>query len=428
MRSVRGRYVRAALGAVLALVLLPFAVRSATQRVGGGGGGAGGDKPFPMVIRAARVIDGRGKIMTNVLVTVQGSKIVAIGKATKTTPPAMFNLGDVTLMPGMIDVHVHIDWHFAPDGKYGTNRPGQVAETPAQRAAAIQKNLDDTLQAGFTTIQTLGNGGDKALRDEIAAGTRNGPRILSSLGQLQSGNRTPEQLREQVRMYKANGADVIKTFASGSIRDGGKFNVKQEQLDAICDEAKKQGLRAVVHAHDPESIMAAVKAGCYQVEHGAFADDAAIKAMKVAKTYFDPNIGLVLQNYIENKDRFMGNGNYNEEGFAFMEKAVPTLGPIFAKGLKAGLKMPIGTDAVAGAHGQNARESIARVAAGQKPMDAIVGATSLAAESLRLGDTIGSLAVGFEADIIAVSGDPTKDINALRKVVFVMKGGKVYKE
>ena len=174
--------------------------------------------------------------------------------------------------------------------------------------------------------------------------------------------------------------------------------------------------------------MAAVKADCYQVEHGAFADDAAIKAMKVAKTYFDPNIGLVLQNYIENKDRFMGNGNYNEEGFAFMEKAVPTLGPIFAKGLKAGLKMPIGTDAVAGAHGQNARESIARVAAGQKPMDAIVGATSLAAESLRLGDTIGSLAVGFEADIIAVSGDPTKDINALRKVVFVMKGGKVYKE
>jgi predicted amidohydrolase YtcJ len=124
MRSVRGRYVRAALGAVLALVLLPFAVRSATQRVGGGGGGAGGDKPFPMVIRAARVIDGRGKIMTNVLVTVQGSKIVAIGKATKTTPPAMFNLGDVTLMPGMIDVHVHMALRAGRQVRHESSGPG----------------------------------------------------------------------------------------------------------------------------------------------------------------------------------------------------------------------------------------------------------------------------------------------------------------
>jgi len=171
-----------------------------------------------------------------------------------------------------------------------------------------------------------------------------------------------------------------------------------------------------------------VKAGCTQIEHGGFADDAAIKAMKDANVYFDPNIGLVLQNYIENKDKYMGSGNFNEEGFAFMEKAVPTMGPIFAKALKAGLRMPLGTDAVAGAHGQNAREAIARVQAGQKPTDAIVGATSLAAESMNLGDRVGTLKVGYEADVVAVNGDPTKDINKLRDVVFVMKGGRVYRK
>src|SRR5262249_49687421 len=138
---------------------------------------------------------------------------------------------------------------------------------------------------------------------------------------------------------------------------------------------------------------------------------------------------LVLQNYIENKDKYMGSGNFNEEGFAFMEKAVPTMGPVFSRALKAGLRMPMGTDAVAGAHGQNAREAIARVQnGGQQPMGAIIGATSLAAESMNLGREIGSLKVGHEADIVAVNGDPTKDIAKLRDVAFVMKGGKLYRK
>jgi imidazolonepropionase-like amidohydrolase len=252
-----------------------------------------------------------------------------------------------------------------------------------------------------------------------------GPRIVTSLGQLSPGTRTPDQLREAVRASKAAGADVIKTFASGSIRDGGKLSVTQEQLDAVCSEAKAQGLRAVVHAHDPASIIAAVKAGCSQIEHGVFADDAAIAAMKAANVFFDPNIGLVLQNYIENKSKFLGSGNYTEEGFAFMEKAVPTLGPIFKKALAAGLRMPLGTDAVAGAHGQNAREAVARVAAGQRPIDAMISATSLAAESLGMGSTLGRLAPGYVADIIAVAGDPTADISALRSVRFVMAQGRV---
>ena len=377
-----------------------------------------------ITLRAARVFDGRGEMRTNAVIEIRGSKIVAIDQR---TGPVTRDLGDVTLMPGMIDVHVHPDWHFQPNGLYGL-REGQPRETPEQTAAAIQANLDATLDAGVTTVQSLGAASDKLRRDAINAGTMRGPRILTSLGQIQGGSRTPDQLREQVRTLKANGADVIKFFASGSIRDGGKMNVAQAQVDAVCGEARAQGLRAVVHAHDPDSIKSAVQAGCSQIEHGLFADDSAMKAMKDANVFFDPNIGLVLQNYLENKAKYMGSGNYNEEGFAFMEKAVPTLAPMFRRARAAGLRMPMGTDAVAGAHGQNAREAIARVLeGGQTPKDALIGATSLAAESLGLGKLIGSIAPGYEADIIAVAGDPTKDITRLREVPFVMKGGKVEK-
>jgi imidazolonepropionase-like amidohydrolase len=354
-------------------------------------------------------------------VRVENGRITWVGHA---DGPGIQDLGDVTLMPGMIDVHTHIDWHFGPDGRYG-NRPDGPRETPEQREAAIAANLKATLMAGFTTVQNLGNRGDAALRSAVEAGTLVGPRIVTSLGQLSPGNRTPEQLREAVRASKAAGADVIKTFASGSIRDGGKLNVTQAQLDAVCGEAKAQGLRAVAHAHDPDSIVAAVNAGCSQIEHGVFADTRAIAAMKAANVFFDPNIGLVLQNYIENKDKFLGAGNYTEEGFAFMERAIPTLGPIFKLGLDAGLRMPLGTDAVAGAHGQNAREALARVKAGQPPVDALWSATSLAAESLGLGASLGRLAPGYLADIIAVSGDPTQDITALQRVTFVMSQGRI---
>ena len=388
----------------------------AAQPTGGRGGAAAG----PTTIRAARVVDGRGGSISNGVVEVQGSKITKIDQR---TGPVTYDLGDVTLLPGMIDVHVHLNWYFGPGGKYGER------DVPAGYVMdAILENARRTLMAGFTTVQSLGAAQDKPLREAIAAGVVVGPRLITSLGQIQPGNQTPDQLRERVRALKAQGADAIKLFASGSIRDGGKMNVRQEQLDAACAEAKALGLRTLVHAHGPDSIIASVKAGCSQIEHGALADDAAIKAMKDANVFFDPNIGLVMQNYVENKDKYMGSGNFNEEGFAYMEKAIPTLGPGFNKALKAGVRMPLGTDAVAGAHGQNAREAIARVAAGQRPMDAIVGATSLAAESLGLGNEIGALAAGYEADIVAVSGDPTKDIAKLRDVTFVMKGGRLFRK
>jgi imidazolonepropionase-like amidohydrolase len=176
-------------------------------------------------------------------------------------------------------------------------------------------------------------------------------------------------------------------------------------------------------------MKASVLAGCTQIEHGSFATDEVLALMAQRGTYFDPNIGLVLQNYIENKPRFLGIGNYNEEGFAYMEKAVPIVAEMFRRAVKIpGLKIVFGTDAVAGAHGRNVEEAIVRVRdGGQKPLDAIAAMTSLAAESLRMQDRIGTIAPGYEADLVAVDGDPLADILALRRVGFVMKGGKVFK-
>ena len=377
----------------------------------------------PLTIRAARLLDGRGQTLTNAVIEVRGNRIIRIDHR---TGPVTHDLGNATLMPGLMDVHTHIDWHFGPDGQYPAR-----SETPEQRQAAIAENLKQTLLNGFTTVQNVGNAGDKALRDAIAAGTLAGPRILTSLGQVQAGGRggpaTPDQLRDRVRQLKADGADVVKIFASESIRTGGAPTMTQEQLDAACGEANALGLRTVVHAHAAEAVLRVTRAGCTQVEHGAYASDEALALMKARGVYFDPNIGLVLQNYIENKPRFLSpTGSYTEEGFAFMEKAVGIKGEMFKRALKSGVKMPLGTDAVAGAHGQNAREIIARVEEGQSPMDGIVSATSLAAESMRLGG-LGSLLPGYEADIIAVAGNPIADIKAMRNVVFVMKGGVVHK-
>ncbi len=386
-----------------------------------GGAQAGrGRNGAPITIRAAHVFDGKGGVIQNGVVEVQGSKIIAVDKR---EGPVTYDLGDATLLPGMIDVHVHLNWYFSSNGKYGGR--GDTADYQTQ---AVLDNARKTLMAGFTTVQSLGAASDKPLRDAIAAGVVVGPRILTSISQIQGGTLTPDQLRERVRQAKAQGADVIKFFASGSIRDGGKMNVTQAQVDAVCGEAKAVGLRSLVHAHDPASIMASVKAGCTQIEHGLFADDASITAMKDANVYFDPNIGLVLQNYLWNKDHYLGSGNFNDEGFAAMERALPNLPVVFKKALDAGVRMPMGTDAVAGAHGENAREIIARVHAGQSTTGALIGATSLAAESLGLGTTIGTLAPGFEADIVAVPGDAIADITNVHRTTFVMKGGRIYKK
>jgi imidazolonepropionase-like amidohydrolase len=373
-------------------------------------------------IRAAKALDGTGKVLSNVTITIQGSKITSIGQ--DNSGAATYNLGTLTAMPGMIDVHAHVGWHFDKDGRYA-NRPG----TPAQEILYAAENAYVTLLAGFTTIQSPGQANDVELRDAIARGVLPGPRILTSIRQINERSGTPAEIREKVRQLKADGADVVKIFASASIRDGGKQTMTDEQLLAVCGESNALGMRTMVHAHSPESIKASVNAGCQQIEHGVFATDEVLKLMADKGVYFDPNIGVVLQNYLANKSHYLGIGNYNEEGFAFMEKGLALNEAMIKKAVATPkLMMVIGTDAVAGAHGHNADEIVARVRqGGQKPMDAIISATSLAARSMRLDKTVGTLAPGYEADIVALDGDPTSDINAVKRVAFVMRAGRVYK-
>ena len=374
-----------------------------------------------ITLRARTVLDGKGQILRNTVVAIRDGKIVRVGNA---AGAVTHDLGTLTLMPGLIDTHVHIGWHFDAKGRYHSG------PEPAEQAALYSaENAFVTLMAGFTTIQSVGAISDKAVRDAIARGVLPGPRLLTSLGQVSNPKMTPDDIRADIRKKKADGADLIKIFASASIRDGGVPTLSQEQLDAACGEARAQGLRSMVHAHSPESMIRAAKAKCTVVEHGGLANPEALKALADAGVYFDPNIGLVTQNYLENKSRFLGIGNYTEEGFASMAKALESKDTMFGAALKTpGLKMVMGTDAVAGAHGQNAREPIERVKSGQRPMDAIIGMTSLAAESMGLGAVTGSITTGLAADLVAIDGDPLTDITALQRVRFVMKDGKIYKK
>jgi imidazolonepropionase-like amidohydrolase len=371
-----------------------------------------------IVIHADRLLDGRGKIVRNATITIDGSKIVKIGGNAK----ADYDLKGMTLMPGWIDTHVHPTWHWGEDGRFFSGR-----ETPEQKMKYAAENAKATLMAGFTTIQSLGDPVDGPLRDSIAKGEREGPRILTSLRQINERSGDPEKIREIVRQVKQEGGDVIKLFATASIRDGGKQTMTTEQINATCGEAKAQGLRAVVHAHAADGARAAILAGCTGIEHGTMLDDATLDLMREKKVFFDPNF-LVLHNYIDNKPKYLNIGNYTEEGFAYMEKALPLVADVLRRARAHHVMIVLGTDAVAGSHGRNYEEFIYRVKdGGDKPMDAIISGTSMAAASLRLGDKIGTVAPGFEADLVAVEGNPLEDITAVRKVAFVMKGGKVVK-
>ena len=404
----------------------------------------------PQVLEVSTLYDGSGHVLHNTRVVVQDGKIVRIDpKATGD----LIDLRGLTVMPGWIDVHVHMTYHFGANGKYGEpvcgmergrrpNPDGSAASAPTAAPAApagpcesqadaeleINPTAWATLEAGFTTVQSLGAPGDKDVRDAINGGAIPGPRILTALRPITNPSLTPDQIREWVRQVKQDGGDLIKIFASKSIRDGGGRTLDDAQLSAACGEAKAVGLRSLVHAYGA-AVRAATLAGCTEIEHGTLSNPDDLKLMAERGTYFDPQAGLVIHNYLDNRAHFQGSGNFNDEGFASMEKALPLNTTMFREAMATpGLKVVFGTDAVAGAHGRNAEEFIYRVKeGGQDPMAALVAAQSLAATSLNLQDQIGTIAPGLQADIIGIEGDPLKDITAVRHVAFVMKGGAVYK-
>lgn len=382
----------------------------------------------PVVLRAARVFDGTGRTLTNTDITVQDGRITALRPSTGALPANGIDLGQRTVLPGLIDTHVHIGWYVNSANRLHTATDG---DSPATQALSQAGNAWATLRAGFTTVQSIGEEDNGTLRDAINRGTIPGPRVLTSLGSMseRSAGGSPDSLRAVVRRFKTAGADVIKIFASKSIRDGGEATMTDAQLSAACGESTALGLRSVVHAHSADAVQRAARNGCTQVEHGVFADEPTRALLVRNGTFFDPQCGLVFHNYLDNKPRFEGLGNYNAVGFASMEKAIPLAeaGIGFASRTPT-LKLVFGTDAVAGAHGRNAEELVCRVRRGGQPAtDALVSATSRAAESLRMDREIGRIAVGYQADIIATDGDPVAEIEATQRVVFVMRNGIVYR-
>ena len=201
------------------------------------------------------------------------------------------------------------------------------------------------------------------------------------------------------------------------------------QLVAACGEAKSLGLRTLVHAHSAASIEAVARAGCSQVEHGLFATQQTLDLMAERGTWFAPQCSLIFRNYLENRAKYEGIGSYNEAGFAIMRDMIPVAAQGIRRALATkGLNVVYGTDAVAGAAGRNAEDLVCRVQdAGEAPMHALMAATSLNARALGLADRIGAVEKGLEADLVAVWGNPLADITAMRRVRFVMKGGKVLK-
>src|SRR5215472_5385000 len=375
-----------------------------------------------VVIAVSAALDGKGKVLLDTRIVVSGSKIVAIDP---TTSPVDYDLRGLTVMPGWIDSHVHITSSFGPDGK----NAGMGVATP-EAAYRTVANAYATLLAGFTTIQSMdGVGG---LREASAQGGLPAPRILSVLEALvgrgeQTG--TPDEVRAFVRKQKEAGADFLKIYASGGMRQTAQ-TIPQPVLEAACDEARQIGLRTLVHANY-SAVHGAIAAGCMQVEHGLGATEADLLAMAEKGIYFDPQGGLLIQNYLDNRERYAGTPFFphTAQEFEPMKELVSITHDVIQRARRIpGLKIVFGTDALAGMHGHNAEDLINRVVAGGiVPIDALVSANSLAAEAMKMSDEIGTLAPGLEADIIALDGDPLKDISTVRRVVFVMKGGVVYK-
>ena len=372
--------------------------------------------PARIVIAVGTALDGRGGAIRDTRLVIQDGKIAAVDPK---AAPIDYDLRKLTVSPGWIDTHVHLNWHF--DDQHKSVSGG---EPPEQAALFTAEDAWMTLQGGFTTVQSVGAAIDGPVRDRINRGLLPGPRVLTSLRQITNRSGDPAALRALVQKTKQDGADVIKLFATSGLGAGGDQTMSDEQIQAVCGEAKAQGLRSVVHAIGDKGARASILAGCTAIEHGPFVSDETLDLMVQHGTFFDPNL-LVLHNYLDNRSGFP---SFSEETLGTLEKGIAPMADALRRARAHRVKIVFGTDAVAGAHGRNAEEFVYRVKeAGEKPMDVLVSATSLSAQSLGLGDTIGALAVGSAADIVATDGSLLDDITAVRRVRFVMKGGRVYR-
>ncbi|HEX8458805.1 MAG TPA: amidohydrolase family protein [Pyrinomonadaceae bacterium] len=380
-------------------------------------------------IRAARMLDvERGVYIRNAVVLGEGEKITAAG-AGLSIPPGIriIDLGDLTLMPGLIDAHTHITYHFDETGRFGLTADPNAAVT----LRYSEDNARATLFAGFTTIRNLGAGGalDVQLRDRIRGGQVPGPRIIASsvpltpdyLDDLADRSLRVARIREFVRERIGEGADVIKIFEGVDGR--GEPLLSRDEIRAAVEEAARAGLKVAVHAHEAAAIKAAIEGGSASIEHGTFLDDEAIRLLVKHHTALVPTLYLPTH-YLEHKSQFA----FGASTWDFFERLRSRNLSNLGRARKAGAWVVAGSDAVAGLHGTNAREIIWLVKAGLSPAEAIRAATLDAAALLGRGGELGEIKAGKLADLVAVEGDPLREIGALEQVKFVMLGGRVVKD
>lgn len=403
----------------------------------------------PVVLEAARLFDGRsGKLVSPGVLVVRGGRIEAVGPtASRPANARVLQLGDATLMPGLIDAHVHLDMERTDD--YRQDQLDALKKPVPQLAIEAAENARRTLLAGFTTVRNLGSSHviDIGVRNAVRNGTTQGPRLLASsaslgatgghcdhhgfregvlaqdrLGGVADG---PEALRAKVRNTVKYGADVIKACVTGGVlSEGDEVDVPQltqAEMDALVDEAHALRKKVAVHAHGATGAKRAIRAGADSIEHGTFLDDEAFALMKTRGTVLIPT-PLNQRIYDEQKAR---GATFHPRVWEKVEIARGARRTSLRKALEHGVRIGFGTDAGVIPHGRNAEQLGMMVEYGMKPVDVLLAATSLNAELLGLSTQIGTLEPGKLADVIAVPGDPLRDVRVTERVFFVMKEGQV---
>ena len=382
-----------------------------------------------LALRAARMFDPTsGQTIKDAVIIVEGDKVVAVGAGLSIPRDAkVIDLGDVTVLPGLIDAHTHMTYHFDKSGHFGLTRDDSTDVT----LKYAEENARRTLEAGVTTVRNLGAGErvDIRLRDEINHGDAPGPRMIVSgepltsddMRGLEDSAERVKRIREFVRARVGEGVGVIKIFEG--VDADGEVVFSAEEIRAAVEEAARAGLRVAVHAHEVASVKAAVKGGCASVEHGTFLDAESIRLLVEHHTALVPTLYLPTH-YLEHRDQFA----FDSSTWEFFERLRTDNLSNALRAKRAGVWIVSGSDAVAGLHGHNVREIEWLVKAGLTPAEALRAATVDAARLLGLEGKVGEIKPGEFADIIAVAGDPLKDISAVEHVGFVMKGGQVVKE
>lgn len=410
--------------------------------------------PRTIVVKAAHLVDtSAGAVRARPVIAIQGEAIrsVEFGESAAIPPGAtVIDLGEAWILPGLIDCHVHL----ASD-RGGVERTlGALADGPAAQAFEAAVNARKTLEAGFTTVRNLGDrdGVTLALRDAIAAGKVPGPRILDAGTSLSAtaGHMDPtlgfrdelhealdrhenlcdgaDDCRRAVRRQIARGVDVIKFASTGGVNSrvglGLGSQMFEDEARAIVETAHLYGRKVAVHAHGTDGIALALKVGADSIEHGTLLDEAGIELFLKTGAYYVPTLSTV-NGYLE---RLAKDPNAYEPAVKEkIEWRIRVTGEALRKAYPRGVKIAFGTDAGVSKHGRNAEEFRLMIQHGMTPLAALQAATINAADLLGLSNKVGRMAAGWQADLVAVPGDPLANPSVLEKVGFVMKGGSVFK-